>query len=424
MASFYSGRRSCSNTENGIKADDARVSGNSLLEISKLAADKIAGDLLIDTSLYNQASLHNDDGKIIISDLKPPAGLYFKYRLNPKEHYSIKITGKGLKGHATLRIRKNESEPEYFSAPEGIKEFWVSEIQALELLIYADIPFSYSLSRIDIEKCAEYSPECKVDKDLYNKILVDLPELKKELKTDRFKAARSLLDWVSNSIDWALSKEIAYDTNIDVGEKNASDIYYRIFTVDKGAVLCGGSAVFFNKVARLFGFNSFTINFGELKDNLTHVTCIIAFPHDNQWRYYIFDPTFNATFRLSGTQEYATFSDLIVAAKKKKYSRVWIEEMPLNQREYLALIKDSSRCENLERETEIFVVCSNHYDINSFVNIHKSLLIRNGFETELPAVYLQLMTNRVFSVGRSHNPIISKRFSELLQNAGIPIGMP
>ena len=364
------------------------------------------------------------DSGFIIGGEETPVGLYLRYMLNRDKRYSVKITGKGLSGITTMRVRRNNGKPEYLRAPNGSTDMLVYDTKELELLFYSDNRFSYELSSIVIDSCPASMSKCKCDDDLRNLILKEVPELDIWLVEDRFKAAVELLNWVANNIDLAISKEIHDMTMVNFSSKQASEIYYQIFLPDKGGVWCGGSAVFFNKVARLFDYDSFTINFGDTRDDLTHVACIIAFPYRESWRYYIFDPTFNFTFRLRSTKAYASVSDLINKIRSKKYSEIYLDEMGLNKREYIAIKKDMSKCKQLKYENEAYLVCSSNNGIRPYFGRHRRQLIMNGYSAGLPEAYLQLFYNRIFSIGSSNKPEISQIFEQNMANSGIPVGMP
>lgn len=380
--------------------------------------------LLANTEAYKNVVVQKEDDGLIIGNAGTPAGLYFRYKLNQEERYSVKITGKELSGRTTMRVRRNDGKPEYLRAPNGFSALVESNVNTLELLFYSDSQFSYRLSSIAIDSCPSSLSRCKNDDDLRNLILTEVPGLEQTLVTDRFEAAVQLLNWTSNNIDLALSQEIHDNTMVGFSSKRASEIYYQIFQPDEGGVWCGGSAVFFNKVARLFDFMSFTLNFGDMRDDLTHVTCIIAFPHQDAWRYFIFDPTFNFTFRFKNTKGYASVSELIEALTSEKYSEIYIDEKDLAEREYIAIRKDLSRCETLKYENDRLLVCSAQNNIRSYFQRHRKELIRNGYSAELPGAYLQLFKKRIFSIGSATEPVVSQNFSNSMQNIGIPVGMP
>ncbi|HET6422566.1 MAG TPA: hypothetical protein VFG20_02710, partial [Planctomycetaceae bacterium] len=70
--------------------------------------------------------------------------------------------------------------------------------------------------------------------------------------------------------------------------------YYELFRRDRGAVYCGGYAVFFQKVLLLFGIDALVIDFGDERSGLTHMSVVLPKrTSDGTWAFYLYDPTFN-----------------------------------------------------------------------------------------------------------------------------------
>lgn len=390
-------------------------------DVARIVSDRFSTKRLYQTKGYNSVSIKHIFQHLTIAGNHPPAGLFFNYNLNSEEKFSIEVDGKALQGTTTMRIRNNEESPQYFAAPDGIREILVSNTDALELLFYSDNVFSYQLNSIQIRPLAQ-NEKIYSDDDLKSAILNDIPDLQTKLQNDRFEAARALLNWAANISDFALSHDIALRTTHGIGNQSAADIYFRFFLPDKGAVICGGAAVFFDKVARLFDFDSFTIDFGDQRDGLTHVTTVIAFEKGNLLGYYIFDPTFNMIFYLNGNP--ATITELINAVRKQDYSGLQINEMSLVNREYIALKKDLSKCEQLLEETEQFLICSRNFGIHQYMQTYQNALIKNNYSPEVPAGYLELLVQRIYHLGVATDTNISQQFSKKMTKFNIPVGAP
>jgi hypothetical protein len=247
-----------------------------------------------------------DSKSITISGKSQPSGLFFDYTINPQKRYRIRIDGHTQYGNVKLRIRNDKHELEYWLDQDGVNEFFYDDVNQLEFLFYSDKAFSYSLNSITIEEL----PTGKTDNDLRQLLLTEVPGLKKALNKEPLDAARLLMNWVANVGDFATSNEINQITVPTVAKSSASEIYYDIFLPNKGGVYCGGYSIFLNKVLRLFNYKSFTIDFGD-KHIMTHVVVIIPQKQANGYKYYLFDPTFNITFRHRNTGKYVTFTEMI-----------------------------------------------------------------------------------------------------------------
>lgn len=101
------------------------------------------------------------------------------------------------------------------------------------------------------------------DSDLKEMIEMQVPELRHI--SDPLRQAELILDWVAGTVDLGLTQSIAPNLESMPASQMMSDVW----VPDIGGGLCAGWAVFNAKVLRLFGINSFTINFGMLEDGLT-----------------------------------------------------------------------------------------------------------------------------------------------------------
>ncbi|HET6422238.1 MAG TPA: hypothetical protein VFG20_01065, partial [Planctomycetaceae bacterium] len=111
---------------------------------------------------------------------------------------------------------------------------------------------------------------------------------------DSLTAAQILLRWVCNNVDLALVQSDQDATTPIVVEQSASYCYHELFRRDRGAVYCGGYAVFFQKVLLLFGIDALVIDFGDERSGLTHMSVVLPKrTSDGTWEFYLYDPTFN-----------------------------------------------------------------------------------------------------------------------------------
>lgn len=126
------------------------------------------------------------------------------------------------------------------------------------------------------------------------RVLRDEPRLAGQLAQGRtIPAARTLVRWSALHLAWATG---ASGANFDTMPHTAGDLYYRWFRTRRGGVYCGGAADFTAKTLRLFGIPAFTIDFGDTRGYLTHVTVIVPAGR----RYFLMDPTFGIELRRHG----------------------------------------------------------------------------------------------------------------------------
>jgi hypothetical protein len=168
-------------------------------------------------------------------------------------------------------------------------------------------------------------------------IMTEIDGLGKALGTDRLLAARMLLDWTSNAANFAVGGQIATETTQFVAAASAAEIYYEQFLPRRGAVYCGGMAVFYDLVLKTFGYDSFTIDFGDVSDGLSHVAVNVPVCDGTTLKHYIFDPTFNTTFhdRTSGDQ--LDFFELIDALDGDMLDRIEVITRSVQGRDWVSI---------------------------------------------------------------------------------------
>lgn len=415
----------------GIKAFNNSGSGSNIASVEGF----FRGKHLTGVKPYQEPSISVNEGSVTISGGgQRPAGVYLYYDLDPINTYQLLISGKSLKGLTTLRIRKDGGEPKWTRLVDGDEKIIVYKTSRLEVLVYADNAFSYQIRSIRIESC----PACKTDDDLQRLLLSVIPGLQKALKTDRLEGARLLMNWAANAvnhIDVPNLRKLAEDSRQFVTRKSASQSYYELFLPRKGGVICGGMSSFFDKILKLFGYNSFIINFGDLRDNLTHVTVVVAHGHqkgDQKYlKYFIFDPTFNCVFRRKKDLGYMTVSEMLDAVNKGAADSIMVDTLPLKGRCYLAWIKHYPQLKkSIDKDVLIFrgikgdllVVGLPNWNIYSFYENVSDSLRRYGYSSQLPESYVQLLKHRLFHVGQSIEKDVSKRFKQKMIDRGIPYG--
>ncbi len=379
-------------------------------------------------SYYNNPQLvRSTAGMLISGDGSEAAGVYFRYQLDPTLRYRLTMTGSSVAGTPVLRTRSGNADPVYRPPMEGTDHLSLSGVSTYELLLYSDQAFGYRLDQISLRPCSD----CKVDADITDLIL-SASGVAEQIRDEPLEGARAILDWVANAGDYALSSSIHEETDARVARGSAADIYYEVFLPDAGGVYCGGYAIFLNKVLRLLGYNSFTMNYGDLADDLTHVTVVVPIQRDessqaspkvgNSWDFYIFDPTFNGIYVDAQTGAQLPFQKMLELIAAGQEASIRVDERPLDQREFLALPDDRGQCPELIEEGGRYLVCAYPgFGIEQYLADWDQRLRRNGYSTGVGGLF-ELMFARVFSVEPSPAPGAREEFVTLLGEFGIPVG--
>jgi hypothetical protein len=204
-----------------------------------------------------------------------------------------------------------------------------------------------------------------------------------------------------------------------------------MFLALKGAVFCGGAAVFFDKILKLFGYDSFTLDFGDTREELTHVTTILPVKEGGGWQYYIFDPSFNAVM-VSTEGKLLSVFDLIRYAQSGRSDDVHVRSKPLMERRFFLPPALEGGCQIVRRKFDDYTVCqfpkcgAPDLGCNFFDNYLERFAARfsaNGYPIGKGG-FLKLLTRRVYSVGPSIDPFFRQDFLARLSEVGVPVGNP
>ena len=260
------------------------------------------------------------------------------------------------------------------------------------------------------------------DATLRKQLLNEIDGFEDAMVTDRMLAARMLLNWASNAVNFSVGGALVQATTDFVLKASAAEVYYGQFLAKKGAVYCSGMALFFDRLLKAFGYDSFTIDFGDLGDWLTHVVVIVPVWDGTGWEHHIFDPTFNTTFhdRATGCQMdvfevidalEGDALDGIVALAESLESRDWISIGPRTQSNlFLRDVMDDR-----------YVYGRDDGTLTHYLERNSRELERNGYACGLGG-FVQLMRARIFSIGSSSNPAATQDFARQLEARGIPLG--
>lgn len=313
----------------------------------------------------------------------------------------LTLRGAETAGKANLRLATGSSDPAYYAAPNGDLELLVDASELTTLLIYSDEPFSYELTTVALEPC----PTCRTDEDLRREILDDLPELATTLKDDRARAAELILHWTSPRINFAFDRHTVQAAEQALATKpSAAQAIYEVSQDGGNAVYCGGASSILNRVLRLFGFDSFTLNFGDLRDDLTHVTVIVPLSVDGNTTFALFDPTFNSTFR-DPSGRHLSYEELVRLSSRNAVGRVTVNFQPMPDRQYVfAGAATPERCDRIANTHGPFSKCTiESFTLDDYLTTFADKLEANGYPATLQG-FSMLMSTEVFGVGSLTRP--------------------
>ena len=261
------------------------------------------------------------------------------------------------------------------------------------------------------------------DGALQQHLLVEVDGLGKALGTDRLLAARMILDWASNSANFGAGSQIVTETNEFLGE-SATELYYEHFLPNRGAVYCGGMAVFYDRVLKAFGYDSFTINFGDVRDGLSHVAVSLPICDGATLKHYLFDPTFNTTFhyRAGGCQ--LDFFELVDAFDAGGLDRIEVRTRSIQGRDWISIGPLMEPFFGLKEVIgDRYVYGRSDGRLTDYLEKCGREFAANGYEPGL-AGFVQLMRARMFSLGWCAFVPATDDFANKLQVRGIPFGPP
>jgi hypothetical protein len=365
------------------------------------------GDLEI--ASYNGGQFDLSEGKLRVSG-NANQGIFLNKQIDPKKKYILSVAGEDILGKASTRLTIGGDRTYAYVGKEG-SQWTISGAEHLEVLFYADAPFTYSVDRISLSDC----DACGTNDDLKNKILAEIPELDGLLKSDRYAAAVRLLDWASNEYVFAMSDNII-KTNSKVQSESAADLYFLEFQPRHWGGYCGAAAVFFEKILRLFDLDAFTVNFGEIQDDLTHVTVVLHISGD----FFILDPSFNLQLMdKKGMPVSLTKMDWT------DFSKVDFIEQPVPRRVFLVEEKDGRLCSTppLSFEEDRFVCKISDWGVSRYLRDWKERMLRNGVDPS-SAGFFSLLGRRIFSVGNNCTEQYCVQFLQEAKRRNVPVGMP
>ena len=261
---------------------------------------------------------------------------------------------------------------------------------------------------------------------LKKQLLKEIDGVGGALGTDRLGAARMILNWAANAGNYALGDELSQATTSFVQTASAAEAYYDQFLPRKGAVYCAGMSLFFDQLLKMFGYGSFTVNFGDSRDGLTHVTVIVPIQDGNAWKHHVLDPTFNITFldqktacqfdffEIIDTLDGGTMDEVGVVAGSID-SRNWMSIGPFREPGHKFVLRD------VIGDRYVYKRAEDNRFIDYYLANRAGAFAANEYSTGLRG-FVQLMRARLFGLGSSTAADATRDFTNQLQARRIPFG--
>ncbi|HWD59360.1 MAG TPA: hypothetical protein VG308_13820, partial [Stellaceae bacterium] len=102
---------------------------------------------------FKTSQLESTPDRTVKISANSSGGMFFRADADAAERYQLAVSGKPLSGAASLRITFDNKPPQYFAAPTGKFALTVDGAHTVEVLIYADNPFSYRVDNIALTPC-------------------------------------------------------------------------------------------------------------------------------------------------------------------------------------------------------------------------------------------------------------------------------
>ena len=247
-------------------------------------------------SLYNSPVVTDDATGTIIRVENRPAGVFYRASLDPARTYRVRLRGQVSTNGMVLRISRDEHQ-EWTRTPNGLLAFRASGVSELELLVFGHYETDDAEYRL-FELTADTCDDCPNEDDLRAQILSERPAVAAALaRGDSLGAATEVMRWAAPRIPVAGGAPLA---SLLTTARSAVELYYDNFPTNQIGVLCAGASDSLVKLLALFELDAFEMDFGDTA-LYTHAVVIVRAPRDDATRWYVLDPTFNATFALRGS---------------------------------------------------------------------------------------------------------------------------
>lgn len=256
---------------------------------------------------YNGALIQGNTLPVLIH-AKGGEGLQVNFDSPVKNISQLTLKGHIVKGKPSLQISGKAIGIFSVPLPEGRYTLWLPPDKNLALRIFSEEPFDYALEELVLNP----APDSLTEDQFKSYVLRQIPGLKEALdRGQKLDAAWLLLQWSARVSDLGSNMPPPSPGHF-IYKMDAAQIYRNLWEKDAGGEACGGFALFYTKLLRLFGINAFLVETGfadkdtdkgaapqnsALNYYFTHGTTVVTLPSEGVWRFYLFDPTSAGTFK-------------------------------------------------------------------------------------------------------------------------------
>ncbi|MFN2470686.1 MAG: hypothetical protein ABR583_06800 [Gaiellaceae bacterium] len=331
------------------------------------------------------------DGTLIDSG-EGPGGLWYSADLDPAKTYRVTVHGAPRATPFVWRHSVDDHSPVWEAAPTGIAVLRVTDTARLDMLIYRDSPGTYLVRAVTVEECGD---ACPGDPELRDQILAELPELDGLLAgTDDYKAARLLLGWVAPRVAWTGSdRAMGGPAPLDTAALSAAEIYYDYFVPEAAGVFCSGAAEFFSKVLDLFTIQHFRLEYGDVRNDLTHAAVVVTrTAASGRTEWLALDPTFNADYTRRDTGRPLSLDTMLELWRNGMGGRINAREGSLATRSVIFTQADGDVEAVPCGEISSFSACS----LRSYLEAWRDQFLATGYEEGIEGFVQILGTGTLF----------------------------
>ncbi len=263
--------------------------------------------------------------------------------------------------------------------------------------------------------------------DFRNEILARNPGLQAALVAgDKFAAAEILLNWAANHVDDALLSNDSKVTLPLVVKGTVWQTYYDIFKPDQGAVVCGGFAVFLQKLLLFFDIDALIIDFGDLDTGLTHMSVVMPVQDgDGLWRFYLYDPKLNFhAVEIISAAPLGVF-EIMDRELNGLFHTVEIVQGSNSQRDFAgnSTQQQDPRYQFRQQKGDRYLYGREGYTLQAHLSDYATEFANGGFSPG-PAGFFELMQRKFFTVRRGNNQASRDAFVQELSARQIPLIYP
>lgn len=145
----------------------------------------------------------------------------------------------------------------------------------------------------------------------------------------------SLRNWVANFVP--LSEKSLELNNRGISYHLATaDILYECYRRGLGGSWCSGTAHFFKKLLKLFGFESLVYEYG-IRGTYTHAVNIVALAHEEGVLFSLQDAYLNLHYLDAGSGRALEFAELLELVHGNELSRISIDSMRVDGRVFFSI---------------------------------------------------------------------------------------